>query len=53
MKMAAGDEDGGDDGSRHRRANHGEELLAKLRQGNSSRPLIVINQLSTSFFVTK
>ncbi|CAD6228386.1 unnamed protein product [Miscanthus lutarioriparius] len=32
MKMAAGDEDGGDDGRRHRRPNHGEELLAKLRQ---------------------
>ena len=34
MKMAAGDEDGGDDGRRHRRPNHGEELLAKLREGN-------------------
>ncbi|XP_066315697.1 protein TIFY 9-like [Miscanthus floridulus] len=32
MKMAAGDEDGGDDGRRHRRPNHGEEMLAKLRQ---------------------
>jgi hypothetical protein len=33
MKMAA-DEDGrDDDGGCHRRPNHGEELLAKLRQG--------------------
>jgi hypothetical protein len=33
MKMAAGEKGGGDDGraGRPRRANHGEELLAKLR----------------------
>jgi hypothetical protein len=34
MKMAAGEKGGGDDGRagrRPRRANHGEELLAKLR----------------------
>jgi len=43
MKMAAGEEDGLDDGRRHRWPNHGEELLAKLRQGNSSRRLLLIN----------
>ncbi|XP_066315796.1 protein TIFY 9-like isoform X1 [Miscanthus floridulus] len=33
MNMAAGEDGRDDDGGRHRRPNHGEELLAKLRQG--------------------
>ena len=33
MNMAAGEDGRDDDGGRQRLPNHGDELLAKLRQG--------------------